>query len=57
VAFTAVQYIEEYAPTGIFGDPHGLSAELGRHVADRTAERIADDLRRFLALFPPAEPR
>jgi hypothetical protein len=30
-----------------------MSAELGRHVADRTAERIAGDLRRFLELFPP----
>jgi creatinine amidohydrolase len=55
LSFTAAQYIEEYAPTGIFGDPHGMSAELGRHVADRTAERIAGDLRRFLELFPPGQ--
>ena len=41
-------------PAGIFGDPHGLSVELGRHVADKTAERIASDLERFLELFPPA---
>lgn len=54
LAFTAAQYIEEYAPTGIFGDPHGMSVELGRHVAEKTAARIADDLRRFLGLFPPA---
>ena len=55
LSFTAAQYIEEYAPTGIFGDPHGMSVELGRQVADRTAERIAADLQRFLELFPPGE--
>ena len=57
LSFTSAQYIDEYAPSGIFGDPHGMSAELGRHVADRTAERIAADLRRFLELFPPPEDR
>lgn len=52
LCFTTTQYIEEYAPTGIFGDPHGMSIELGEHVAEHTAERVASDLRRFMELFP-----
>lgn len=55
LSFSAAQYIEEFAPTGIFGDPHGMSTELGEHVAEKTAERIADDVHRFLDLFPTAK--
>lgn len=51
--FKSVLSIEEYAPTdGFFGDPSLCSQELGQQVAERTADRIAAEVRRYLTKFP-----
>ena len=51
--FKAVLSIEEYAPTdGFFGNPSLCSVDLGQHVAERTADRIAAEVRRYLETFP-----
>jgi len=51
--FKPVLNIEEMAPSdGFFGDPAITSSELGEQVATRTAERIASEVKRFLAAFP-----
>jgi creatinine amidohydrolase len=63
--FRSVMFVEEYMPTdGFMGDPSLCSAELGERIAERTAEFIAAEVRRYLALFegraqrvpPPAGP-
>ena len=36
---------------GFMGDPSLASAELGERVAERTAEHIAAEVRRYLTLF------
>lgn len=51
--FKAVLNIEEMAPTdGFFGDPSIVSRGLGERIAEKTAERIASEVRRFLEAFP-----
>ena len=51
--FKAVLSIEEYAPTdGFFGDPSLCSEQLGQQIAERTADRIAAEVRRYLTKFP-----
>jgi len=51
--FKAVLNIEEMAPTdGFFGDPSLVSRGLGERIAEKTAEKIAAEVQRFLAAFP-----
>jgi creatinine amidohydrolase len=51
--FKTTLSIEEYAPTdGFFGDPSLCSEQLGQQVAERTADRIAAEVKRYLAEFP-----
>jgi len=50
--FKSVMFVEEYmAREGFMGDPSICSAELGERIADRTAEFIAAEVRRYLAAF------
>lgn len=56
--FRAVLNIEEVAPTdGYFGDPAIVSQGLGERIAEKTAEQIAADVRRFLEAFPKRKKR
>ncbi len=56
--FRAVLNIEEVAPTdGYFGDPAIVSQGLGERIAEKTAEQIASDVRRFLEAFPKRKKR
>ena len=56
--FKAVLSIEEYAPTdGFFGDPSLCSEALGKTIAERTADQIAAEVRRFLKAFPERKKR
>lgn len=51
--FKAVLNIEEMAPTdGFFGDPSIVSQGLGERVVEKTAEKIAADVLRYLEAFP-----
>ena len=51
--FKTILAIEEYAPTdGFFGDPALCSEKLGEQIAERTADRIATEVKRFLTAFP-----
>ena len=51
--FKAVLNIEQVAPTdGFFGDPAIVSQGLGERVAEKTAEKIASEVKRFLEAFP-----
>jgi creatinine amidohydrolase len=51
--FKSILNMEETAPTeGFFGDPGFCSAELGERVAQKTAEVIAAEVRRYLEAFP-----
>ena len=51
--FRAVLSVEEYSPTkGVFGDPSYCSEELGKRVVKSTAARIAEEVRRYLEVFP-----
>jgi creatinine amidohydrolase len=63
--FRSVMFVEEYmAPEGFMGDPSICSAELGEQIAEKTAEFIAAEVRRYLDVFgdrqrrvpPPARP-
>ncbi len=50
--FRSVMFTEEFMVTdGVMGDPTLVSAELGERIAERTAEHIAAEVRRYLALF------
>ena len=56
--FKSVLNIEEYAPTeGFFGDPSICSGELGETLADKTADAIAAEVRRYLQAFPERRSR
>jgi hypothetical protein len=63
--FRSVTFVEEFMPTsGFMGDPSLCSAELGERIAERTAEHIAAEVRRYLQIFegrkrrvPPATGR
>ena len=63
--FRSVMFVEEYMPTsGFMGDPSLCSQELGERIAEKTAEHIAAEVRRYLQLFegrkrrvPPATGR
>jgi creatinine amidohydrolase/Fe(II)-dependent formamide hydrolase-like protein len=45
--------MEEVAPVdGFFGDPSAVSKKLGERVVEKTADKIAADVRRFLEEFP-----
>ncbi len=51
--FKAVLNMEEVAPVdGFFGDPSAVSKKLGERVVEKTADKIAADVRRFLEAFP-----
>jgi creatinine amidohydrolase len=50
--FRSVMFAEEFMGSdGVMGDPSISSAELGERIAERTAEHIAAEVRRYLALF------
>jgi len=56
--FKSVMFVEEYmAPEGFMGDPSICSAELGEQIAERTAQFIAAEVRRYLEQFGARERR
>jgi len=51
--FKAVLNIEEIAPTdGFFGDPEITSKGLGERIVEKTSEKIAAEVLRYLEAFP-----
>lgn len=50
--FHSVMFAEEYmTPEGFMGDPSLCSEELGERIARNTADHIANEVKRYLAIF------